>query len=534
MPELRSGFGYAERFATPSSRCSCGASPRTPKTAPAVLPSTAGLSLGTRNELTASRTRTLRSKWCAVVRRHASRDCLNRRRCTAGVESDREGGPFRPDSPAVFTREQIRKVTVIMRTRIVRLAALGIGLGAVSTACSSSTPNENGGSSANAIGFGESSHCSAASLAKYDVPVDPSVDPAALRALLETVPAGTAWSALPAATQHQLEHHADAVYQFFEERWGDEAVLAKSRVLLQCPTDAMTSAFNTLVPLLYPEAQLPSTFVATTDITTPQLVNTLKKLHVLYYTAVRENAVLRDKNPPQDWDGSSFAGKMDGVRPAIPHQFAFIKAYASSIREELRNLENGGAGTLPPLEAALVQSALYRARSLSTGSLQSRTGYSNGGEDDLVAPAVPWAPNFILSDFNATNGLPDTFSTPEELLEILNAAWLSAPSKWIDVASTGPGIQNMATGFFTPPSGVPAFSGDASIADIVSDYGLMLNWAIQRAQRSRRPRRDVRRTRPTNKLACGTALRRTSCSTTTGPSRYRGVKRRRRPRWRSY
>jgi hypothetical protein len=321
------------------------------------------------------------------------------------------------------------------------------------------------------------SECNPQDLARFDVSWDSSVDPTALRTLLKGIAPGTKWADLSDDTRQTIAAHASAVTKYVGDRWGKDAFEARLQVLQQCPTPAMTAAFDKMVPLIHPSAGLPSTFTATTDVHSPDLLRALKTLHLVYYAGAREMTHYRDKNPDQDWDGAPFAAKNDGFRPHLPELSDALKARATEARDALLALSDA---SLTDQEKALKQAALYKARSYATGSFLSVNGWANGGDDDIMATTAPWMPAMICTAYGVEGRAPNTYSSPEMMLEAWNALWFARQTEWIDMGTAGPGLHHFSYNFFVDPSNTAHLGTDPTVADLVADYSLMRSWAGER------------------------------------------------------
>ena len=187
--------------------------------------------------------------------------------------------------------------------------------------------------------------------------------------LLHRLPTDLAWTDASPSVREVLAEKTARTFKQTRDEWGQRALSNKEYTLTRYPTTQMTDALAGWSTARFGVASVQNTALATE----------LKKLYLVNVAMSRITMSLYHGAPALEWDG---AGPLKGFslpdRPTVNAQ----KRYAARIVTALRAIPTAG---LSADDAAVLEKALYAARSLATGSIGS---FALGGRDLTTGPGL--------------------------------------------------------------------------------------------------------------------------------------------------
>lgn len=324
-----------------------------------------------------------------------------------------------------------------------------------------------------AIRFAQNPSTADAGACTQDFPAPPvQEDKESVQALLKDIPVTTKWADVPAGTQAKLQKHADNRLAAFRARWAADALAKKQRILLECPTPAMTSAIDDYYRKAY--TVVPDTF-SLKDVKNAALARALTRNYLGTLAALRAGLSYPDGNfPNRDWDGKS---TFDSVRLPDKQTNEDIQKFSATIVQELKAIDDA---SLNGLEQALKQRALFDSRAFATGAF-SRDSY--GGADMQSVCEIVTINYDILGGYELDNGRPAIFASDADVLREANALYLrGTPLKWVDVGTVRSALEYCD---FTGPDLVKNDVGDPATNDVAKGMILLKNWWIERLSASK-------------------------------------------------
>ena len=258
--------------------------------------------------------------------------------------------------------------------------------------------------------------------------------------LLKDLPENTPWSALPEKTKHRLKELSDSRLAAFNARWGRDAILIKLKILINCPTNQMTTAINEFYRVVY-KSVIPPEFKIE-DVTNAEMARLMVEMYLGEYAVGRSWITYPNGSlPNRDWDGQSV---IDAVPLPDAKTYQDWKDYFKEVSSSIRSVD---PQKLTGAERAIRDALLFSARGKSEGSF-SADAY--GGSDYETACHIVLGDASILLPYGADKGRPKIFANDDEVLREANALYLpNIELKWLDRGTSWAATENSLCNGFT-------------------------------------------------------------------------------------
>jgi hypothetical protein len=260
----------------------------------------------------------------------------------------------------------------------------------------------------------------------------------------------------------------------FRQRWSEEALKKKERILLECPTQKMTAAMDEFYRMKYDLE--PSFFLNTLQNTS--LKQTLVRNYLGQFAAARATITYPNGQlPNRDWDGESI---FDSVRLLDEATYDAIQHYMVKVVGELNTL---AYDSLDEIGKVLKSRVLFSARAMATGAL----GGGNFGDGDMESACYVVGLDYdVLGGYELEKVRPKSFADDDEVLSEVNAIYMhNKPLKWLDVGTVDSAINLGLCNASGLGNSIIELVGDPATTEVSKGMILVKNWWIERIRASK-------------------------------------------------